>query len=80
LWEGTCDTLLFNQWLENVLCPVLHDNHVVVMDKAAFHKSNKTIELMEQAGATLLFLPPYWPDCNPIEQDCAAIKKNKRIS
>jgi len=48
---------------------------VVVLDNAAFHKSNKTREFMEQAGAPLLFLPPYSPDFNPREQDFAAIKK-----
>ncbi len=49
------------------------------MDNAAFHKSNKTKELIEQAGATLLFLPPYSPDFNPIEQDFAAIKKTREF-
>ncbi len=48
---------------------------MVVMDTAAFHKSEKTHELIEQAGATLLFLPPYSPDFNPIEQDFAHITK-----
>ena len=79
LWEGTCNTHIFNQWLEESLCPVLNENHVVVMDNAAFHKSNKTQELLEQAGATLLFLPPYSPDFNPIEHDCAAIKKRREF-
>jgi len=74
LWEGTCNAHLFNQWLEELLCPVLHDNHVVVMDNAAFHKSNKTQELIEQAGATLLFLPPYSPDFNPIELAFSKLK------
>ena len=75
LWEGTCDTLTFNHWLEHALCPMLSNNHVVVMDNAAFHHSPATKEFIEQAGATLLFLPPYSPDLNPIEQDFAAIKK-----
>jgi len=44
LWEGTCHTHIFNQWLEESLCPVLNENHVVVMDNAAFHTSNKTRE------------------------------------
>ena len=79
LWEGTCNAQIFNQWLEDLLCPVLHDNHGVVMDNAAFHKSHKTKELIEQAGATLLFLPPYSPDFNPIEQDFAAIKKTREF-
>lgn len=79
LWEGTCNTQIFNHWLEESLWPVLNANHVVVMDNAAFHKSNKTHELIEQAGATLLFLPPYSPDFNPIEQDFAAIKKRREF-
>jgi putative transposase len=74
LWEGTCDTRLFNHWLEHALCPILQDHHVVGMDNAAFHHSATTKELIEQAGAILLFLPPYSPDLNPIEQDFAAIK------
>ena len=50
------------------------NNHVVVMDHAAFHHSPATQEFIEQAGATLFFLPPYSPDLNPIEHDFAAIK------
>ena len=79
LWEGTCNTHIFNQWLEELLCPVLHDKHVVVMDNAAFHKPTNTQELIEQTGATLLFLPPYSPDFNPIEHDCAAINKTREF-
>ena len=70
-----CNAQIFNQWLEEFLCPVLHDNHVVLMDNASFHKSNKTQELIEQAGGTLLFLPPYSSDFNPIEHNFAAIRK-----
>ena len=73
LWEGTCDTLTFNHWLEHALCPMLSNNHVVVMDNAAFHHSATTKEFIEQAEAILLFLPPSSPDLNPIEQDFAAI-------
>ena len=75
LWEGTCATLTFNHWLEHALCPLLHVHHVVVMDNAAFHHSTTTKELIEQTGATLLFLPPYSPDLNPFEQDFATLKK-----
>ena len=79
LWEGTCDTLVFNHWLEQSLCPLLESHHVVVMDNAAFHHSDTTQKLIEQAGATLLFLPPYSPDFNPIEQDFAIIKKRREF-
>lgn len=78
LFEGTTNTVIFNTWLEQELCPKLHKNQVVVMDNAAFHKSTKTRELIENTGATLLFLPPYSPDLNPIECDFAAIKKRRQ--
>ena len=45
------------------------------MDNATFHKSAKTKELIEAKGAILLYLPPYSPDLNPIENDFGAIKK-----
>jgi transposase len=75
LFEGPCNTSLFNAWLEQQPCPLLHDAHVVVMDNVPFHKSAKTQALITSTGATLLFLPPYSPDLNPIEHDCATLKR-----
>ncbi len=75
LFEGTCNTQLFNHWLEKELCPLLNDTHVIVMDNVPFHRSEKTKQLITAKGATLLFLPPYSPDLNPIEHDFATIKK-----
>lgn len=75
LFEGTCNTTLFNAWLAQELCPLLNDTHVVVMDNVPFHKSAKTHSLIHSTGATLLFLPPYSPDLNLIEHDFATLKK-----
>jgi transposase len=75
LFEGTCDTTVFNTWLDHELCPHLNAIHVVVMDNVPFHKSAKTKDLITGTGATLLFLPPYSPDLNPIEHDFATLKK-----
>jgi len=75
LFDGSCDTAVFNWWLETQLCPLLNDTHVVVMDNAPFHKSSQTQELIARKAATLLFLPPYSPDLNPIEHDFATIKR-----
>ena len=75
LWEGTCNTEIFNQWCRQFLCPLLRDTSVAVLDNAAFHKSKTTRKLIEDKGAKLLFLPPYSPDLNPIEHDFGAIKK-----
>jgi putative transposase len=75
LFSGTCNTLIFNQWLEEMLCPLLSENDVVIMDNAAFHKSATTRQLIHSTGAKLLFLPPYSPDLNPIENTFGTIKK-----
>ena len=77
LFEGTCDTRVFNAWLQTRLCPRLTAQHLVIMDNATFHTSPETAQLIEETGATLLFLPPYSPDLNPIEQDFAALKKRR---
>lgn len=77
LFEGTCTTALFNAWLATELCPRLHEQHVVVMDNASIHKSAHTRTLITTTGATLLFLPPYSPDLNPIEHDFAALKRQR---
>lgn len=76
LFEGPCNAEVFNGWLERQLGPRLNENHVVMMDNAAFHKSQTTAALIHRTGAALLFLPPYSPDLNPIEHAFAAIKKN----
>jgi transposase len=80
LFEGTCNSLVFNMWLEKELCPLLNKQHVVIMDNVPFHKSQRTRELIEGQGATLLFLPPYSPDLNPIEHDFANIKKRREYA
>jgi len=77
LFEGSCDTSVFNCWLETLLCPRLNARHLVILDNAAFHKSPETRRLIEHTGASLLFLPPYSPDFNPIEHDFAALKKHR---
>jgi putative transposase len=48
--------------------------HVMVMDNVLFHKSVHIHALITSTGATLLFLPSYSPDLNPIEHDCTTLK------
>ena len=78
LFEGTCNTAIFNTWLAQELCPLLHEKMVVVMGNATFHKSAATQELIRNTGATLLFLPPYSPDLNLIENTFGTIKRNRQ--
>jgi transposase len=78
LFEGTCNTQVFNQWLEHMLLPELTAGSVIVLDNATFHTSRRTQELVEQAGCELLFLAPYSPDLNPIEKLWANLKRRWR--
>lgn len=77
-FQGTCYTDLFNLWIETCLVPVLKPGQVVILDNATFHKSEKTKTLIENAHCTLLFLPPYSPDLNPIETFWANLKSKIR--
>jgi len=78
LFSGTTNTALFNQWLEEALLPAIGSGMTLIMDNAIFHKSQKTQELIRQAGCSLLFLPPYSPELNPIEQTWANLKRLRR--
>ena len=75
IFNGSCNTELFNSWVEQFLIKELKSGQVVVMDNAAFHKSNKAKELIESVGCKMIFLPPYSPDLNPIEKFWANMKK-----
>ena len=75
LFEGTCNTAVFNQWLEQMLLPQLLVGSILVLDNATFHQSRRTRELVEEAGCTLMFLSPYSPDLNPIEKLWANLKR-----
>lgn len=75
LFTGTCNTQLFNTWLEKMLLPELPPNQTIIMDNAAIHKSEKTKEIIEKHGHELLFLPPYSPDFNPIEKVFGVLKR-----
>lgn len=66
-FQGGCNHRVLNVWLEKILLPEIPKGTTIVMDNAAFHKTAKTRELIEDAGCFLLFLPTYSPDFNPIE-------------
>lgn len=74
IYEGYTNTERFNHWVEKVLIPELPPGHTVIMDRASFHRSAKTRQLIEGAGCRLLLLPAYSPDFNPIEEWWAILK------
>lgn len=75
LFEGSTDSVWFNDWFENHLFKELRPKSTIIMDNAAFHKKKDIREISNKYGHNVLFLPPYSPDFNPIEQDFANIKK-----
>lgn len=75
IFNGSCNTLLFETWVEEFLIKELKPGQVVIMDNASFHKSKKTRELIESVKCSIIFLPPYSPDLNPIEKFWANMKR-----
>jgi transposase len=72
--EGTTTRSVFETYVEKVLLPGLQRGQIVVMDNLAAHKGDRLRELIESAGCELLYLPPYSPDLNPIEEAFSKIK------
>ena len=72
--EGTTNREVFEAYVERVLAPTLRPGQVVVMDNLSAHKGHKVRELIESRRCELLYLPPYSPDLNPIEEAFSKIK------
>lgn len=78
VFQGYTNTDVFVAYLEKVLVPSLRKGQVIVMDNAAFHKSPRIKKIIEDAGCSLIFLPAYSPDLNPIEHFWHSIKNKIR--
>jgi transposase len=72
--DGAINGELFVAYVEQVLVPTLKPGDVVIMDNLRVHKMAAVREAIEAAGATLLFIPPYSPDLNPIELAFSKLK------
>ncbi len=76
--ESPTDGDVFLAFVEQVLGPRLQPGHVVILDNLAAHKVEGVRQLIESRGAQLLYLPPYSPDFNPIEQAWSKVKQRLR--
>jgi transposase len=76
--DGAVNGDVFEAFVEQVLVPELRQGDVVIMDNLSSHKRHRVRQLIESAGARLVFLPPYSPDLNPIEMIFAKIKQSLR--
>jgi transposase len=72
--DGAMTGDLFVAYVEQVLAPTLRPGDVVVMDNLSSHKRASVGEAIERAGCTLMYLPPYSPDLNPIELAFSKLK------
>lgn len=72
--DGPMNGIAFRVYVEQVLAPTLGPGDVVIMDNLPAHRVSGVREAIEAAGATRLFLPPYSPEFNPIEQAFAKLK------
>lgn len=76
--DGAVNADVFEAFVEQVLVPQLRPGDMVVLDNLSSHKRARTRQLIEQAGAGVLYLPPYSPDMNPIEMIFSKIKQALR--
>jgi transposase len=76
--DGAVNGDVFEAFVEQVLVPELRSGDVVILDNLSSHKRQRIRDLIEAAGARLVFLPPYSPDLNPIELIFAKIKQSLR--
>jgi transposase len=72
--EGATDGAAFEAYVEHFLTPTLKRGQIVVMDNLQVHKMKRVSKLVEGSGAEVLFLPPYSPDMNPIEEAFSKVK------
>ncbi|MGB3389983.1 MAG: IS630 family transposase, partial [Pseudaminobacter sp.] len=74
VYDGAMNGNVFRAYVEQVLVPTLAPGDIVVMDNLPAHKAAGIRDAIGVAGATLMFLPPYSPDFNPIENAFAKLK------
>jgi transposase len=78
--DGPINGELFTLYVEKVLAPTLVTGEVVILDNLGSHKGKPARNAIRARGAHLLFLPPYSPDLNPIEQVFAKLKHLMRAA
>lgn len=72
--EGATNTEVFQAYVRDILVPALRPGDIVVLDNLGAHKNDRTLALIENAGAQVRFLPAYSPDLNPIELMWSKVK------
>jgi transposase len=73
--DGPIDSICFAGFCEHFLASTLHPGDLVVLDNLSSHKSSAAVAAVEAVGATMVYLPPYSPDLNPIENVFSKLKQ-----
>jgi transposase len=76
--DGSMTGECFVAYVQQILAPTLRPGDIVILDNLPAHKSAAARDAIEAAGAQMLFLPPYSPDFNPIENAFSKLKANLR--
>jgi transposase len=76
--EGAVDTQVFDMYAEHFLAPSLLPGDIALLENVKFHNSERPINLIEAAGASVRHIPRYSPDFNPIEECISKIKEALR--
>ena len=74
VFDGPTDREVFRAYVQQILAPQLRHGDIVILDNLSSHKAAGIREAIEFAGAELLYLPPYSPDFNPIENMWSKLK------
>ena len=73
--DGPLNGSCFAGFCEQLLAPTLHPGDLVILDNLSSHKSSAAIAAVERVGAEMIYLPPYSPDLNPIENIFSKLKQ-----
>lgn len=76
VFQGSCDKDVFDVYAKDILLPSLKEGTTVVMDNASFHKSSNVENILLEKKCKVLYLPPYSPDLNPIEESWSPLKND----
>jgi transposase len=80
VFDGPINGRSFTAYVEQILAPTLRPGDIVILDNLGSHKGEPVRRTIRAAGARLIFLPPYSPDLNPVEQIFAKLKHLMRTA
>jgi transposase len=73
-----CNRVIFIDWLKNCFLPQVKPKTVLILDNARFHHGEQVLQIVEAAKCRIIYLPPYSPHLNKIEQYWQPLKNNVR--